>query len=191
MEFGLSEEQRLFDEAVRGFLADRVPMEERRRLAEGDGFDAALWHGLVELGLTGVLVPERFGGSGLGVFDAALAAEALGAAAAPVPFAGPAVMAPLALLAAGDGAQQGRWLPRIAAGEARIAVAFAGLAGTPGTDDLRLEGSRLTGTVRGVMDVAGATDLLVVLRDGRMAVLPAAADGVTVTVRRSLDRTRA
>ena len=35
MEFGLSEEQRLFDEAVRGFLADRVPMEERRRLAAG------------------------------------------------------------------------------------------------------------------------------------------------------------
>ncbi len=191
MEFGLSEEQRLFDEAVRGFLADRVPMEERRRLAEGEGFDPSLWNGLVELGLTGVLVPERFGGSGLGVFDAALVAEALGAAAAPAPFAGPAVMAPLALLAAGDAAQQGRWLPAIAAGDMRIAVAFAGLAGTAGAGDLRLDGPRLHGTVRGVMDAAGASHILTVADDGRMALLPVSSAGVEVSMRRSLDRTRA
>lgn len=191
MEFGLSEEQRLFDEAVRGFLADRVPMEERRRLAAGDGFDPALWNGLAELGLPGMVVPEQFGGSGLGVFDAALAAEALGAAAAPVPFAGPAVMAPLAIHAAGDAAQQSRWLPMIATGEIRIAVAFAALAGTAGAGDLRLDGGRLQGTVRGVMDVAGATHVLTVLGDGGMAVAAVDAPGVEISLRRSLDRTRA
>src|SRR5690606_23844293 len=162
MEFGLSEEQRLFDEAVRGFLADRIPMEERRRLAEGDGFDTALWDGVVELGLPGVLVPERFGGSGLGVFDAALAAEALGGAAAPVPFTGPAVLAPLAILAAGDAAQQARWLPAIATGEVRIAVAFGALSGTAGAGQVRLDGGRLSGALGGAVDVAGATHLLAV-----------------------------
>ena len=41
-----------------------------------------LWDSLVELGLPGLLVPERFGGAGLGVLDAAVAAEVLGGAAA-------------------------------------------------------------------------------------------------------------
>ncbi len=191
MEFGLSEEQRLFDEAVRGFLADRVPMEERRRLAAGDGFDSALWGELVELGLTGVLVPERFGGSGLGVFDAALVAEALGGAAAPVPFAGPAVMAPSAILAAGDATQQARWLPSISTGEVRIAVAFGGLSGTAGAGQVRLDGGSLSGEMRGAMDVAGATHLLTVAADGGMAIVAADGPGVAVTLRRSLDRTRA
>ena len=98
MEFGLSQEQRLFDDSLRGYLADRLPMERLRALAEpGNGFDAELWQGLNELGLHGLLVPERFGGAGLGVLDAAVAAEALGNAAAPVPFAG-TVMATLAFM---------------------------------------------------------------------------------------------
>ena len=76
----LSEEQRLFADSLRGFLADRLPIEALRRHAEtGSGFDAELWDSLVELGLPGLLVPERFGGAGLGVLDAAVAAEVLGA----------------------------------------------------------------------------------------------------------------
>ena len=89
MEFALSQEQKLFDDSLRGYLADRLPMDRLRALAEtGNGFDAALWQDLNELGLHGLLVPERFGGAGLGVLDAAVAAEALGNAAAPLPFAG-------------------------------------------------------------------------------------------------------
>ena len=68
MEFALSEEQRLFADSLRGLLADRVPIEALRHHAEaGNGFDAGLWEALIELGLPGLLVPERFGGAGLGV----------------------------------------------------------------------------------------------------------------------------
>jgi len=84
MDFALSEEQRLFETMLSGFLAEHLPLERLRALAEaGSGFDEPLWRGLCELGLQGLLVPERFGGSGLGVLDAAVAAEALGAAVAP------------------------------------------------------------------------------------------------------------
>ena len=77
MEFALSQEQRLSDDSLRGYLADRLPMDRLRALADsGSGFDADLWHGMNELGLHGLLVPERFGGAGLGVLDAAVAAEA-------------------------------------------------------------------------------------------------------------------
>jgi alkylation response protein AidB-like acyl-CoA dehydrogenase len=191
MEFGLSLEQRQFDDSLRSFLADRLPMERLRALAEpGGGYDEGLWHGLAELGLHGLTVPERFGGSGLGVLDAAVAAEALGYAAAPVPFTGPTVMAPLAFVNSATEAQQDEYLPMVAAGKVRIAVGFAGLAGQTGAASVTLDGSRLTGTIAGVMDAGAATHFLVYLRDGTGALVTANASGVTQSLQRSLDRTR-
>jgi alkylation response protein AidB-like acyl-CoA dehydrogenase len=189
MEFGLSLEQRQFDDSLRSFLRDRLPMEQLRALAEsGGGYDEGLWTGLAELGLHGLIVPERFGGSGLGVLDAAVAAEALGYAAAPVPFAGTTVMAPLAFINSATEAQQAEYLPAIAAGEARIAVGFAGIAGQTGAASVTVDGTRLTGTISGVMDAGAATHFLVYLRDGTAALVEAS--DVTRVSHRSLDRTR-
>lgn len=191
MEFGLSLEQRQFDDSLRSFLTDRLPMERLRALAEpGGGYDEGLWHGLSELGLHGLIVPERFGGAGLGVLDAAVAAEGLGYAAAPVPFTGTTVMAPLALINSATEAQQDEYLPMVAAGEARIAVGFAGLAGQTGAASVALDGSRLNGTLSGIMDAGAATHFLVYLRDGSAALVAADAPGVSQELHRSLDRTR-
>jgi alkylation response protein AidB-like acyl-CoA dehydrogenase len=191
MEFGLSLEQRQFDDSLRSFLQDRLPMERLRALAEpGGGYDETLWTGLAELGLHGLIVPERFGGAGLGVLDAAVAAEGLGYAAAPVPFAGTTVMAPLAFMNSATEAQQDEYLPMVAAGEVRIAVGFAGLAGQTGKTAVTLEGTRLTGTISGVMDAGAATHYLVYLRDGTAALMAANAPGVSASLHRSLDRTR-
>jgi alkylation response protein AidB-like acyl-CoA dehydrogenase len=189
MEFALSLEQRQFDDSLRDFLKDRLPMERLRALAEpGVGFDTDLWDGLSQLGLPGLLVPERFGGAGLGVLDAAVAAEALGAAATPLPFAGSLVMAPLAFIHSATEAQQDEYLPQIAAGEIRVAVAFTGLAGQTGSASARLENGRLSGRITGVLDAGAATHFLVYLPDGNAAVVDAGA--VATTLHRSIDRTR-
>jgi alkylation response protein AidB-like acyl-CoA dehydrogenase len=191
MEFGLSLEQRQFDDSLRDFLKDRLPMERLRALAEpGDGYDDGLWHGLTELGLHGLIVPERFGGAGLGVLDAAVAAEGLGYAAAPVPFAGTTVMAPLAFMHSATEAQQNEFLPMIATGEARIAVGFAGLSGQTGASSVTLDGSRLSGIISGLMDGGAATHYLIYLRDGTAALVEAGAAGLSARQHRSLDRTR-
>jgi len=191
MEFDLSEDQRLFGESLRGFLQDRQPMETLRRMAEpGSGFDAGLWDGLTELGLHGLLVPEQFGGAGLGVLDAAAAAEALGGAAAVVPFAGSTVMATLALLRLGSPAQQAAYLPGIAAGEIRIGVGFAGRTGQTGPAEARLDGTRLSGRISGALDAGAPTHLLVCLPDGRAVLTGAAEAGVSVSNHRTIDRTR-
>ena len=76
-----------------------------------------------------MLIPEEHGGLGLGLLEAALIAEALGKHVVPVPFLGTAVMAPLALMMAGTPAQQKRWLPKLASGEARASVAVTEYAG--------------------------------------------------------------
>ena len=191
MEFGLAEEQRLLDESLRGFLAERAPIETLRRIAEGGtGFDGELWRGLAEQGVPGLLVPERFGGAGLGMLDAAVAAEALGYAAVPAPFLAAAVMAPLALLASGNAGQQSTWLPRIVSGEVRVAVAPGAIAGTTEASELHMQGDRLFGNLEGALDAGGATHLLVYLPDGRPVLTALDNTGVKVEPRRSLDRTR-
>lgn len=191
MEFALSLEQRQFDDSLRAFLKDRIPMERLRALAaNATGFDEELWNGALELGLQGLLVPERFGGAGLGVLDAAVAAEALGYAAAPIPFAGSITMAALAFMNSANEAQQDEWLPQIAGGEARMAVAFAGLAGQTGAATAWLDGDRLSGKIAAVLDAGAATHYVVYLPDGHAAVVAADAPGVSSHMYRSLDRTR-
>ncbi len=191
MRFGLTEEQRLFDDSLRAFLADRVPIEALRWQAQaGTAFDPAVWQGLCELGLPGLLVPESYGGAGLGVLDAALAAEAFGYAAAPVPFAASAVMAPLAFANSASRDQQSEFFPRIATGEMRVGMAFAGIGGQTGEATLTLRDNRLTGRVQGALDAAEATHLLAYLPDGMAALVEAGGTGASARVRHSVDRTR-
>ncbi|MBV9747629.1 MAG: acyl-CoA/acyl-ACP dehydrogenase [Acetobacteraceae bacterium] len=173
MEFALSEEQRLFASSLRALLAERITLDALRRHADtGDGFDASLWEALVELGLPGLLVPERFGGVGLGILDAAVAAEMLGGAAAFVPFAGCVVMATLGFVHSASAALQEEWLPRIAAGEMRCGVGF----------------SQDGASVSAAIDASAPTHLLVYRPDGH-AVLVDPADA-TIELRCSIDRTR-
>lgn len=192
MEFGLSEEQLMLTESLRGFLDERLPMNKLREIAEGGlGFDGELWSGLTEQGIMGIMVPEDFGGLGLSLLDAAVAAEALGYHAAPTPFAAALVMAPLTLIASGDRAQQKAWLPRIASGEVRIGVGFAGMSGQTGEAVARLDGNKLSGCITGVLDGGDATHFIVYLGDGRAALFAAVEEpGVSVSTHRSLDRTR-
>jgi alkylation response protein AidB-like acyl-CoA dehydrogenase len=191
MEFALSEEQRMLEASLRGFLSDRLPMERRRAIASaGRGLDPELWAGLVAQGIAGLTVPERHGGAGLGVLDGAVAAESLAYHATPGPFAASLVMAPLALQASGTEAQQEEWLPRIAAGEARIAVGFAGPVGQTGAARVAFDGKRLSGRVQSMLDGGGATHVLVYLADGRPALVAVDGEGVRATLLASLDRTR-
>lgn len=190
MEFALTLEQRQFDDSLRGLLADQLPMARLRGLAEaGEGFDAALWQRLTELGLLGLLVPERFGGAGLQVHDAAIAAEALGHAAAPAPFLGNA-MATLALMLSGTEAHQGEYLPQIASGGARFAVAFAGLAGQTGAAQASLQENHLSGRIDAVIDAGNLTHPIVYLPDGSAALSAANAAGLSFTKHCSVDPTR-
>jgi alkylation response protein AidB-like acyl-CoA dehydrogenase len=135
-------------------------------------------------------VPEQHGGTGLGLLDAAVVAQALGEAVAPVPFVAGVAMATLALLRGGSADQQGAWLPRLARGEVRAAAGFVGFVGERGGATISLDRDRLSGAVEGVLDAGAATHLLVYLPDGRAAILAADAAGLSIDRRRTLDGTR-
>ncbi|MEZ4292869.1 MAG: acyl-CoA dehydrogenase family protein [Myxococcota bacterium] len=134
MDFDLSDEQRMLQETVAGFLENECPMPRLRELFDDEtGWDPALWKGLAELGVAGIHLPGEYGGSEMEILDLAVIAEVVGAAAAPVPILSHSLAA-LAILEAGSDAQKSRWLPRLAGGDllGTVALAEAGsAAGSP------------------------------------------------------------
>ncbi len=190
MDFGLSDEQKLLQQTVRGHLAEFVPTARVREImATPTAHDAKLEDGLAELGTTGVLIAEAHGGSGLGLLDAALISEALGHGATPAPFLATSVMAPIAL-AAGTKAQQAAFLPRIASARCRAGIAFSEQVSRRAEAGLTESGGRLRGTSLFVIDAGAADVFLVALDADRIAIVPRDAKGLAMTGLSTVDQTR-
>ncbi len=126
MKLILDEEQALLAKTARQFMEERSPVARVRELrdsADETGFSRALWERMARLGWTGLCVPERYGGSGLGLSELALVLEAGGRHLCPEPFLSTVVLGGAALAAAGTEAQKRAWLPRVADGTAIVSVA--------------------------------------------------------------------
>ena len=80
MDMLFTEDQLALAETVRDYLAGTHGPEVLRRLDVDGNRDPAIWQGLVEMGLTGLLIPEDQGGLGMGLADAALIAVECGRA---------------------------------------------------------------------------------------------------------------
>ncbi len=122
MDFTFSEDQLLFRESVHDFLVNEVTPETVRGLWDTEtGRSDALWSQLTEMGLTGMTVPEEFGGLGMSELDFVLLAQECGYVALPEPLVHTVLVAvPLLKDIGGDLAAE--WLPKIAAGKARVIV---------------------------------------------------------------------
>ncbi|MGH9207664.1 MAG: acyl-CoA dehydrogenase family protein [Acidimicrobiales bacterium] len=102
MDFTFSAEQDDLRQAVRSTLATELPHERLRALMETDeGFTDELWAMIAGLGWTGVLVPQSFGGLGLGLVDMVVLQEEMGRLPLPGPFFSSAVFATLAAVRLG------------------------------------------------------------------------------------------
>jgi alkylation response protein AidB-like acyl-CoA dehydrogenase len=190
MDFGLSEDQILLDRTVRGFLADIVPIERVRELRNQPcPNDRTIWQSLAELGVTGVLVPEASGGSGLSLLDAALVAQALGHAVTPTAYLSSAVIVP-ATLAAIDSPKSDAWLRGIALGDLVMGVAVMELFSIREDAGIRLEGGVLDGKAMMALDACGADRVLVAVDRERLAVVDLNAKGVQVDRLVTTDQTR-
>ena len=123
----LTEEQSMLRDSARGFITDKAPVSHLRQLrdsGDADGFSRELWKAFADMGFTGLLVPEQFGGSGLGCVEAGVVMEEIGRTLMPSPFLSTAVLAASALSRGGNEAQKSAHLPRIADGSMLAAFAI-------------------------------------------------------------------
>ena len=115
---GLSEEQAQLLEVAESFCRDKSPVDKVRALIEEeDGFDAALWSDIAELGWLGIGVPENYSGIGLGMAELVPLVEHMGRNLMNTPFV-PTVLASQALVRGGSEAQKEEYLPQLAVGAA-------------------------------------------------------------------------
>src|ERR1700759_2644449 len=122
----LTEEQSLLRDSARGLISDKAPVSHLRQLRDSrdaTGFSRDLWRAFAEMGFSGLLVPEDFGGSGLGCVEAGVVMEEIGRTLMPSPFLSTAVLAASALSRGGSTAQKAEHLPKISAGELLAALA--------------------------------------------------------------------
>jgi alkylation response protein AidB-like acyl-CoA dehydrogenase len=145
MEFTFSDEQEALREAVRSFLAKESPGAYVRAMLDDEVKTSdAVWNQLVELGWTGLLVPEVHGGLGLGLVDLAVVLEEMGRVAFPGPFLSSAVFATIAARRLGLADQ----LESLAAGSTRGTIAVDELGHGDPVDRIRTRARRKGGQWR-------------------------------------------
>ena len=121
MDFRFSDDQLTLAEGVRDYLTGTHGPEVLRRLDEAGPRDPAIWQGLVDMGLTGLLVPEEHGGLGMGLVEAALIAAECGRACLAEPLVDTAFVGVPWLLSQG----QVEGLADVVAGTRKLAPAHA------------------------------------------------------------------
>jgi alkylation response protein AidB-like acyl-CoA dehydrogenase len=190
MEFTFSDDQDQLRSAVRDFLGRDAPSAYVRSMMDDPvGVTDAVWQKIVELGWTGLLVPEADGGLGLGMVDAVVVMEEMGRGPFPGPFLSSAVFATLAARRLGLHDR----LASLASGGTRATVALDEAGHGDVVDRVRTRASRKTGRwlLSGlkpiVLDAASADWMLVVARTQEglgtfMVEAPNAVDGLVEPV---------
>jgi len=165
---GAAEQRLLLADSVADFTTRGTDIARVRRLrGTPQEYDRATWGRMAALGWLGILVPERYGGLGLGLGEMAVVAKGLARALTPEPLAATAVLAATALAAGDNDALKRDELPLLVSGESQPALAWQEEAGVldPAAIQTRAVpfegGYRLSGTKRFISGAAQADAFLV------------------------------
>ena len=191
MYFGLSEEQKSLEENINRFLADNAPLDTIKAVANGEESKAKSVHqGILDLGLSGLVIPEEYGGLELNMLFATVVAAALGSGTAPVPYTGSYVMAPLAINLAGSDGQKNQWLPKIAGGECVIGVGLSEYVGAREDAGIEFSKGKLSGRSLFLIDGKNADAYLLANKSGELFLVEASSPGIEIIELTTVDKTR-
>ncbi len=201
MDFGLSEEQRRLKDSARAFLSGECPTPALRKImASEDGYPRELYAEIAKLGWCGLIVPEEFGGAGLGMLDMAMILEEGGYSAMPGPFLFSSVLAASALKLGGSKELNSKWLAPLADGKAIGTVGVVESAGSIEAVDIATVASQdgagwRLGGKKMVVPYANVADFIVVAARNdageiSLFVVDAKSPGVKVRSLKNLDLTR-
>jgi len=184
MNFTYTEEQEMLKTMARDFLVDKCPKTMVKEMAEDEkGYSPDLWREMVELGWTGLVIPEAYGGTGMTFLDLAVVLEEIGRACLPGPYFSTVVLGSIPIMKYGTEEQKQKFLTTIAGGEAIVTFAITEEDGTCDAASItlpaRMSGDSYTisGTKLFVPDAHAADYLLCAARTGE-----GNEDGLTVFI---------
>ncbi len=174
MHFDFTEEQRLFRDASRKFLEAECPTTFVRTMMDDEkALDPAFYKKLAELGWTGMLIPEAYGGVEGTLTDMIVVAEEMGRSVMPGPFYATAVTGTALLLLAASEEQKNRILPRVSEGDHLLTLAVLEADGALRSESVDAFAERgqgqftLSGEKRFVPDANVADTIIVAARTTR------------------------
>ncbi|HLZ19587.1 MAG TPA: acyl-CoA dehydrogenase family protein, partial [Smithellaceae bacterium] len=137
--YELTEQQQMLRDTIRKFIEKDCPREYQRELDEKEEFPHDLWRKLADMGMFGLIIDEKYGGTGGDVNDMALAVEEL---ARGMFVLGDIYMqfncfGPTTIKYFGNDQQKTQFLPKLAKGEMKICLGITENHG--GTDALALK----------------------------------------------------
>ena len=171
MNFDFSDDQKSLQDETHRFLRDRCDLSVARIVLDDQqqAYSETVWREMVELGWTGITIPEQYGGIGLGYLELCVMAEEMGRFLAPVPFSSTLYQFCEALLNGASKTLKQEILPQVAAGKLIGTMAFAEGIGFPDPDRIgvRFKAGKLYGDKWPVADamIAGAAVVLAVNED--------------------------
>ena len=125
MNFALDEEQEMLKKTAHAFLSDKCPKTLVKEMQEDKrGYSPELWQKMAELGWMGLVIPEKYGGSGMSFLDLSVLLEETGRACLPGPFFSTVVLGALPIIDEGTEEQKQEYLTKIATGEAILTLAL-------------------------------------------------------------------
>jgi alkylation response protein AidB-like acyl-CoA dehydrogenase len=201
MNFDYNEEQQLLADSVRRFLAKDYDFEARRRIvASPEGWSAAVWKTMAEMGLTGLPLSPDYGGFGGGAVDLMSVMEAAGEALLVEPFLPTVGLGAQFIARGGTEAQKKALLPGVVEGKLRLAFAHTergaryNLARVAAQGKKAAGGWEISGEKRVVLGAPMADRLIVSATTDKglsLFLVDAKAAGVTLKPHLTLDEMRA
>ncbi len=123
----LTEDQTMLQDSAKAFCTDQSPVSVMRRLRDSkdsDGYDKTLWKQMVELGWTGMTIPEQFGGYNFGYGGLGLILEETGRTLVSSPLISTVLLCSTAINLICNDQQKSELLPAIVSGELLMALAL-------------------------------------------------------------------
>ena len=123
----LNEEQQSLKDIAREFLQNNAPVTHFRKIRDTEnelGYDESLWKEMVNLGWSGILIPEEYGGFDFGMVGMGSILEEAGKTLTPSPLFSTGVLGASLLTLGGTDAQKKTYLPQIVDGTLTTSLAL-------------------------------------------------------------------
>ena len=196
MNLDFSNDQKFLQEEARKFLEKEEALSRNRSVLETEShIDKELWKKIVDLGWTGIRIPEEYGGLGLGHLELCVIAEELGRYLAPVPFSSSVYLFTEAIINYANEEIKKDLLPKLVSGEVIGTLAVTEELHAPSKNNIKVSSNNgdLSGKKIAVPDAGIATHSLVVSKTNNgisLQLVDLSESGIKIEHQENIDESR-